>query len=95
MRRFNQMYPDADYQKSKYPGMHQTHTVDYAIILEGEIVAKMDQGETLMKVGDVLIQRGTDHAWINRSNKTARVAFVLIDAVPSEPNTQQQKIIPE
>lgn len=58
-------------------------------------MAKMDQGETLMKVGDVLIQRGADHAWVNRSNKTARVAFVLIDAAPSEPNTQQQQIIPE
>ena len=39
----------------------------------------MDEGETLMKTGDVLIQRGTNHAWANRSDKTARIAFVLLD----------------
>jgi uncharacterized cupin superfamily protein len=59
--------------------MHTTDTVDYAIILEGEIWALMDEGETLMRAGDVLIQRGTNHAWANRSAKTARIAFVLID----------------
>ena len=59
--------------------MHRTETVDYAIILEGEIWAVMDHGETLMRAGDVLVQRGTNHAWANRSGKTARIAFVLID----------------
>ncbi len=63
----------------KHPGMHRTETVDYAIVLEGEIYAVMDQDETLMRAGDVLIQRGTNHAWANRSDKTARIAFVLID----------------
>jgi uncharacterized cupin superfamily protein len=61
------------------PGRHRTETVDYAIVLEGEIYAVMDEGETLMRAGDVLIQRGTNHAWANRSSKTARIAFVLID----------------
>ena len=53
--------------------------MDSAIILEGEIWAVMDEGETLMRAGDVLIQRGTNHAWANRSARTARIAFVLID----------------
>jgi uncharacterized cupin superfamily protein len=59
--------------------MHCTATVDYAIVLEGEIYAVMDEGETLLHAGDVLIQRGTNHAWANRSGRSARIAFVLID----------------
>ncbi len=59
--------------------MHRTESVDYAIILEGEIWAVMDKNETLMRTGDVLVQRGTNHAWANRSDNTARIAFVLLD----------------
>jgi uncharacterized cupin superfamily protein len=59
--------------------MHATDTVDYAIVLEGEIWSVMDEGETLLRAGDVLIQRGTNHAWANRSDKTARIAFILMD----------------
>ena len=59
-----------------------TDTVDYAIVLEGEVWAVLDETETLLKTGDVLIQRGTYHAWDNRSNEVARIAFVLIDAEP-------------
>ena len=79
---FAGMYQDAqhDGRDGKHPGMHRTDTIDYAIVLEGEIYAVMDEGETLMRAGDVLIQRGTNHAWANRSTKTARIAFVLIDA---------------
>ena len=77
---FGGIYSDADHDKAaRHPGMHRTETVDYAIVLEGEIYAVMDEGETLMRAGDVLIQRGTNHAWANRSDKTARIAFVLID----------------
>jgi hypothetical protein len=78
---FHGIFQDADHDKreGKHPGMHRTETVDYAIVLEGEIWAVMDEGETLMRVGDVLIQRGTNHAWANRSSRTARIAFVLID----------------
>jgi len=81
---FGNMYQDAQHDKGegKHPGMHRTDTVDYAIVLEGEIYAVMDEGETLMRAGDVLIQRGTNHAWANRSKKTARIAFVLIDGKP-------------
>ena len=79
---FGGIFKDAahDRRDGKHPGMHRTETVDYAIVLEGEIWAVMDEGETLMRAGDVLIQRGTNHAWANRSNATARIAFVLIDA---------------
>jgi uncharacterized cupin superfamily protein len=65
--------------------MHRTETVDYAIVLEGEIWAVMDEGETLLRAGDVLIQRGTNHAWANRSASTARIAFVLIDGAYKKP----------
>ena len=78
---FEDMFSDATHDKREgaHPGMHRTDTVDYAILLEGEIWAVVDEGETLMRAGDVLIQRGTNHAWANRSDKTARIAFVLMD----------------
>ena len=60
--------------------MHETQTTDYAIVLDGEIWAVMEEGETLLKSGDVLVQRGTNHAWSNRTNTTAAVAFILIGA---------------
>jgi hypothetical protein len=62
---------------------HKTETLDYAIVLEGEIWALMDEGECCLGRGDVLIQRGTNHAWANRSDRACRVAFVLIDASPN------------
>ena len=61
---------------------HKTNSVDYAIVLEGEIWAMMDEGEVLMKQGDVLVQRGTHHSWSNRSDRICRMAFILIDAEP-------------
>jgi hypothetical protein len=67
---------------ARHPGFHQTDTVDYAIVLEGEVWAVLDEAETLLKPGDVLIQRGTFHAWDNRSDDVCRVLFVLIDAEP-------------
>ena len=70
-------------RSARHAGFHQTDTVDYAVVLEGEIWAVLDEAETLMKPGDVLIQRGTYHAWDNRSDRVCRVLFVLIDAEPS------------
>ena len=67
-------------RSARHPGFHRTHTVDYAICLDGEIWAILDEGETLMRAGDVLIQRGTYHAWSNRSDHSVRMAFILIDA---------------
>lgn len=57
---------------------HKTPSLDYAIVLEGEIYALLDEEETLMREGDVLIQRATNHSWSNRSGKNCRMAFVLI-----------------
>jgi uncharacterized cupin superfamily protein len=62
--------------------MHRTETVDYVIVLEGEIEMDMDRSTVKMKAGDAMVQRGTNHAWANRSGKRARVAFVLLDAAP-------------
>lgn len=69
-------------RSARHPGFHATDTVDYAICLEGEIWAVLDEDETLMRPGDVLIQRGTYHAWANRSASVCRMAFILIDAEP-------------
>lgn len=79
---FSKMFPDAvhDAESTRSPNMHATSTVDFAVVLEGEIFAVMDKGERLMRRGDILIQRGTNHAWENRSSKTARMLFVLCDA---------------
>jgi mannose-6-phosphate isomerase-like protein (cupin superfamily) len=71
-----------DRNNPRHAGFHKTATIDYAIVLSGEIYAMMDEGEVLLKAGDVLIQRGTNHAWSNRTNESAFVAFVLIDAEP-------------
>ncbi len=63
-----------------HPMMHRTETIDYGIVLSGEIYAVLEDSETLMKAGDVIIQRGTNHAWSNRSGQPCRIAFILIDA---------------
>jgi mannose-6-phosphate isomerase-like protein (cupin superfamily) len=62
-----------------HPLMHRTQTLDYGIVLEGELTLIVDLGETTVQAGDIVIQRGTNHAWANRSEKNCRVAFVLID----------------
>jgi mannose-6-phosphate isomerase-like protein (cupin superfamily) len=64
----------------RHPGMHRTKTLDYAIILAGEVYAVLDEDEVLLKAGDVLVQRGTNHAWSNRSDRPCLIAFVLVDA---------------
>jgi uncharacterized cupin superfamily protein len=62
--------------------MHRTETIDYVIVIEGEIDMDMDDSTVKLKAGDIMVQRGTNHAWANRSSKHARVAFVLVDAKP-------------
>ncbi len=65
------------------PGtMHRTETIDYVIVMAGEIDMDMDDSTVHLKAGDVLIQRGTNHSWVNRGTVPARVAFVLCDAEP-------------
>jgi hypothetical protein len=63
---------------------HKTASLDYAIVLDGEIYAMLDEEETLMRAGDVLIQRATNHSWSNRSGKPCRMAFVLIALAEGE-----------
>lgn len=63
-----------------HPMMHQTQTLDYIIILSGELYLIMEEGETLLKPGDIVIQRGTNHAWSNRSDEPCIQLAVLIDA---------------
>jgi len=74
-------------KNAPHPMMHRTETVDYAIVLEGEITMLLDDSEVVLKAGDVLVQRGTNHAWSNRGTKPARIAFILIDGA-YEPDLQ-------
>lgn len=84
----NHLFPDAGHdQGHAKSGMHLTCTVDYAIVLTGAITAIMEEGETVLNAGDILIQRATNHAWENRTDKMTRVAFVLIDGA-SEPGSE-------
>jgi quercetin dioxygenase-like cupin family protein len=60
--------------------MHRTGTIDYGVVIEGEIVLILSDSEVVLEAGDVVIQRATDHAWENRSGKPAKMVFVLLDA---------------
>jgi len=66
-------------ESGRHPMMHRTETIDYAIVLFGEMTMLLDDDEVVLKAGDVLVQCGTNHAWSNRSNEPAAIAFVLID----------------
>lgn len=63
----------------RHPIMHRTETIDYAVVLEGELTLVLDEEDVELKAGDVVIQRGTNHSWRNRSDKPCRILFVLID----------------
>ena len=65
---------------ARHPYTHRTKSVDYAIVLTGEIDMLLDDSQVHLKAGDVLIQQGTNHAWVNNGTDTCRIAFVLIDA---------------
>ncbi len=72
-----------DIQPGKVSPMHKTNSVDYGIVLWGEMEMRLDSGEaTRLKLGDIVVQRGTNHAWANVGTTPARMAFVLIDALP-------------
>tara|TARA_Y100000590_G_scaffold21391_1_gene24831 strand:- start:10484 stop:11017 length:534 start_codon:yes stop_codon:yes gene_type:complete len=70
-------------EQSRHPFMHKSKTLDYAIILEGEITLLLDKEEILLNVGDIVVQRGTSHAWVNNSDKLCRVCFILMGAKDS------------
>ncbi len=65
--------------------LHRTTSVDYAVVIEGEIDMELDEGETVhLRAGDLLIQRGTIHGFVNRGRAPCRIAFVLVSATPVE-----------
>jgi len=66
----------------RHPGMHITSTIDYLVVVSGEITLVMEDGEVVLQAGDTLIDRGVYHAWENRSSEPAVVAAVIIDAIP-------------
>jgi mannose-6-phosphate isomerase-like protein (cupin superfamily) len=66
------------------PRVHRTDSIDYAIVMSGEIDMEMDDSVVHLKAGDVLVQRGTIHNWVNRGTEPCVMAFVLIDAKPVE-----------
>ncbi len=76
---FKAMGNEKAWSGSRHPMMHRTETIDYAIVLEGEITMLLDDSEVVLRAGDVLVQVGTNHAWVNRSKAPAKIAFVLID----------------
>jgi hypothetical protein len=78
LMRIIRIYPPS--QGGQRTVMHRTKTLDYAVVIEGEIVLILDDSEVVLKKGDVSVQRGTDHAWENRSDQEALMAFFHIDA---------------
>jgi mannose-6-phosphate isomerase-like protein (cupin superfamily) len=64
-----------------HPLMHRTNTIDYGIVLEGEIDILFDDTEVHLKAGDIVVQQSTNHAWVNNSGKICRMAFAMIDGV--------------
>jgi mannose-6-phosphate isomerase-like protein (cupin superfamily) len=65
--------------ESPHPLMHRTESVDYGIVIEGEMTLVLDDSEVALKPGSVVVQRGTNHAWANRSGRPCRMLFILID----------------
>ena len=72
-----------EFEPGNEPDMHVTPTIDYAVVMSGEIDMEVDDGvEVHLKAGDVLVQRATLHNWVNRGSEPCRIAFILIDASP-------------
>ena len=72
-----------EYQPGVAPRVHRTSTIDYAAVLSGEIDMELDDGVTVhLRRGDVLVQRGTIHNWVNRGKEPCVIAFVLVNAKP-------------
>ncbi len=67
---------------SRHPSMHRTKTVDYVVLLRGEVTMLLDEGEVHLRPFDVVVQRGTNHGWVNHGDETALLVGVLVDAEP-------------
>lgn len=79
-------WDSGDAMEENDPGMHTTATIDYGIVLSGEIDLELDEGEVHLRAGDIVIQRATRHAWRNRSEKPCTMAFILISSPNYRPN---------
>lgn len=66
-------------ENSPHPLMHRTESIDYGVVIEGELTLVLDTAEVQLRPGSVVVQRGTNHAWANRSKQPCRMLFVLID----------------
>jgi len=77
--RINEFLPGHLDERGLQSPVHRTASIDYGIVLEGEITLVLDDSEVTLQAGDIVVQRGTDHAWANRGSETARVVFVLVD----------------
>jgi mannose-6-phosphate isomerase-like protein (cupin superfamily) len=64
----------------KHPLMHRTRSLDYAVVLSGEIDMMLDDSSVHLKPGDVVVQQATNHAWVNRGSQPCRILFVLMDS---------------
>jgi hypothetical protein len=76
--RINEFLPGHLDERGLQSPVHRTESIDYGIVLEGEITLVLSEGEVTAHAGDIVVQRGTDHAWANRGDSVARVAFVLV-----------------
>lgn len=77
--RINEFAPGHLDDRGLQSPVHRTASIDYGIVVEGEITLVLDDSEVTLRAGDVVVQRGTGHAWANRGATTAKVAFVLVD----------------
>jgi mannose-6-phosphate isomerase-like protein (cupin superfamily) len=77
--RINEFQPGHLDERGLQSPVHRTASIDYGIVLEGEITLVLDDSEVTLGAGDIVVQRGTDHAWANRGSVPARVVFVLVD----------------
>jgi quercetin dioxygenase-like cupin family protein len=79
-----------EYQPGVAPRMHRTETIDYAVVISGEIEMQLETGKVHLRAGDVLVQQATLHDWVNRGTEPCRIAFVL---VPTKPMTRDGKVL--
>lgn len=68
---------------AKHPSMHKTNSIDYLVVIAGEMWMVMEEGEVLLRQGDCIVQRGTNHAWVNKSDRPCLLAAILIDSKPA------------
>jgi len=79
-----------EYQPGVAPRMHRTETIDYAVVISGEIDLQLDIGAVHLRAGDVLVQQATLHDWVNRGTEPCRIAFVL---VPTKPVARDGRVL--